>query len=219
MANREDGKKTREKLLKAASEVFSTKGYWNATIAEICRKAGSNVAAVNYHFGSKDALYMAVWNNAFDQATRIYPLDGGISPDAPAEEHLRALIHSNVHRVLDAGELGYAGQILLKEMSEPTDVLRSVLRNAIQPLREQMRKIITQLLGSKAGDLEIGFCEMSVISQFLALGFRRGSLTSSLVKNKGKLTTEYIDALVEHITRFSLAGIKVVRENVRFSKI
>lgn len=60
---------------------------------------------------------------------------------------------------------------------------------------------------------------MSVISQFLALGFRRGNLTSSLVKNKAKLTTEYIDALVEHITRFSLAGIKVVRENVGFSKV
>jgi AcrR family transcriptional regulator len=157
MANREDGKKTREKLLKAASEVFATKGYRNATIAEICRKAGSNVAAVNYRFGSKDALYMAVWNNAFDQAIRAYPLDGGTAPDAPAEDHLRALIHSNVHRVLDAGQLGHAGQILLRE-------------------------------------------------------------TSSIMKNKAKLAPELIDTLVEHITCFSLAGIKVVRENIRASK-
>ena len=92
MANREDGKKTREKLLKSTSEVFAKKSYWNATIAEICRKAGSHVAAVNYHFESKEALYMAVWNKAFDQATRAYLLDGGISPEAPAEEHLRTLM-------------------------------------------------------------------------------------------------------------------------------
>jgi AcrR family transcriptional regulator len=213
VAIRKDGIDTREKLLNAASEVFAKKGYRNTTVAEICRRAGSNVASVNYHFGSKDALYVVVWRNAFDQALQAYPPEGGLSPDAPAEQCLRALIHSNLHRILGAGRLGYAGRILMREMSDPTEAIRSALRDVIRPLREHARKIIKRLLGPGASEREIGFCEMSVIHQCLALGFRRGKLPPGIVKGRGKPTPELIDALVEHITCFSLAGIKAIREN------
>jgi AcrR family transcriptional regulator len=214
MAIRKDGIDTREKLLKAASEVFAKKGYRNTTVAEICRRAGSNVASVNYHFGSKDALYVVVWRNAFEEALRAYPPDGGLSPDAPAEQYLRALIHSALHRILGAGRLGHAGQILLREMSDPSEAIRSALRDVIRPLRERTRGIIKRFLGPEASDRDIGFCEMSVIHQCLAMGFRRGTLPPGVIKGKGKPSPELIDALVEHITLFSLAGIKAVRKNI-----
>jgi len=214
MAIRKDGIDTREKILKAASKVFAEKGCRNTTVAEICHRAGCNVAAVNYHFGSKDALYGVVWRNAFEEALRAYPPDGGLSPEASAEHCLQALIHSNLHRILDAGRLGHSGRILMREMSDPSDAIRSVLRDIIHPLRERTRKIIKRLLGPGATDREIGFCEMSVIHQCLAMGFRRGKLPPGIIKGKGKPTPELIDALVEHVTRFSLAGIKAVRRDI-----
>ena len=39
---RSDGYETRQHLLTAASEVFGTKGFWEATVAEICKKAKAN---------------------------------------------------------------------------------------------------------------------------------------------------------------------------------
>lgn len=215
MAIRKDGIDTYEKLLKTASEVFAKQGYRNTTVAEICRRAGSNIASVNYHFGSKNTLYTAVWRNAFEEALRAYPPDGGLSPDAPAEQCLHALIHSNLHRLLDTGKLGYAGRILMREMSDPTEAIRGALRDAIQPLRERTRKIIKRLLGPKASNRQIGFCEMSVIHQCLAMGFRKGKLPAGIIKGRGKPTPKLIDALVEHITCFSLAGIKAIRENIK----
>lgn len=215
MAIRQDGIDTREKLLKSASEVFARKGYRNTTVAEICRRAGSNVASVNYHFGSKDSLYVVVWRNAFEEALRAYPPDGGLPPDAPAEQCLRALIHSTLHRILGAGRLGHAGRILIREMSDPSEAIRNVLRDVIRPLRERTRKIIKRLLGPRASEREIGFCEMSVIHQCLAMGFHRGTLPPGITRGRGKPTPKMIDALVEHITYFSLAGIKAVRENIK----
>ena len=50
---------TRHRLLSAAGEIFSEKGYQKSTIREICAKAQANVAAVNYDFGGKKALYEA----------------------------------------------------------------------------------------------------------------------------------------------------------------
>lgn len=214
MAIRKDGIDTRNKILKAASEVFAKEGYRNTTVADICRRAGSNVAAVNYHFGSKDALYVIVWRNAFEEALRAYPPDGGLPPDAPAEQCLHALVHSALHRILGAGRLGHAGRILIREMSDPSEAIRGVLRDVVRPLRERTRKIIKRLLGPNASDREIGFCEMSVIHQCLAMGFRRGKLPPGIIKGGGKPTPELIDDLVEHVTNFSLAGIQAIRENI-----
>jgi AcrR family transcriptional regulator len=219
MAIRKDGRNTRSKLLKAASEIFAKKGYRDATIAEICRRAKSNVAAVNYHFGSKDALYAAVWHDAFKEALRVYPPDGGLPPGAPPEGRLNALVRSHLHRVLDDGRLGHAGQILLQEMSDPTDVVRQVRHDVLRPLRERTRKIIKELLGPKANDRELTFCEMSVIHQCLAMGFRKSKDKLPPTFAVNKLTPQLIDALAEHITRFSVAGIKAIRKDIEFGAV
>lgn len=49
-----------ERLLHAASELFARTGFRGATVRDIAQSAGANVAAANYHFGSKEALYLDV---------------------------------------------------------------------------------------------------------------------------------------------------------------
>src|SRR6266700_948668 len=55
---------TRARLIEAAGEVFADHGYQSATVREICARAGANIAAVNYYFGDKLALYVAVLRQA-----------------------------------------------------------------------------------------------------------------------------------------------------------
>jgi len=55
---------TREKLLVAASDVFVEKGFRDATVADICNRAAANISAVNYYFGSKEALYQESWRHS-----------------------------------------------------------------------------------------------------------------------------------------------------------
>src|SRR5208337_1816147 len=51
---------TRQRLLEAAGELFAEKGFRLAGTREICRKAGTDIAAIHYHFGNKENLYEAV---------------------------------------------------------------------------------------------------------------------------------------------------------------
>ena len=57
---------TRERILHAAAEIFADRGFRGTSIRAICEKAGTNVAAVNYHFQSKEKLYIEVFRNLFE---------------------------------------------------------------------------------------------------------------------------------------------------------
>ena len=52
------------------------------TISEICEAAGANIAAVNYHFNSKENLFRQVLRQAHMLADKRYPIDGGLPQSA-----------------------------------------------------------------------------------------------------------------------------------------
>src|ERR1700677_1949623 len=94
---------TRRHLLEAAGEVFAEAGFRDATVREICRRAGANVAAINYHFGDKETLYLEVLRYAHGKALAKYPPLLDVPDDAPPEKKLRAFIHSLLLRIFDKG--------------------------------------------------------------------------------------------------------------------
>jgi TetR/AcrR family transcriptional regulator len=52
---------TRDKIFRAATQVFEEKGYSGARMQEIADRAGINKALLHYYFRSKDQLFMAVF--------------------------------------------------------------------------------------------------------------------------------------------------------------
>ena len=68
---------TRTRILDAAEELFMLHGFEGTSMRHLTGKAGVNLAAVNYHFGSKDALIEAVFRRRLDpmNAARIAALD------------------------------------------------------------------------------------------------------------------------------------------------
>ena len=63
---------TKARIIEAAGQVFANKGFEAATIREICRLAQVNLAAINYHFGDKQRLYVGHVGDS-----RCYRLRGG----------------------------------------------------------------------------------------------------------------------------------------------
>jgi len=196
---------TRQRLLDAACRVFTRKGYRDATIAEISGKARANIAAVNYHFGGKRKLYVAVWHHLFAESMKRYPPDGGVPADAAPEVRLRGRIAAMIRRVIGPDN---EFAIMEKELSDPTGLLAGALRKAIGPLRAQMLALVRELLGKDAGEAQAEFCAMSIMSQCLAARHRmkmRGHAHAQ------RLTPSGIEKLIDHTTRFSLGGIREIR--------
>src|SRR5580693_1138195 len=103
---------TRQRLLEAGGEVFAAKGFKAATVREICRKAGANVASVNYHFGDKEKLYVEVLRFSHACAIDRHPPTFGVNDTSHPEDRLRAFIVSFVHRMFDTGRPAWHGKLM-----------------------------------------------------------------------------------------------------------
>ncbi|MGH7929608.1 MAG: TetR family transcriptional regulator, partial [Candidatus Binatia bacterium] len=73
---------TEQRLLEAAGEIFAEYGYRSATVRQICEKAKANIAAINYHFGDKDGLYLAVLRHLNKVHAEKNPTNPGLSSTA-----------------------------------------------------------------------------------------------------------------------------------------
>ena len=208
---RKDTRETRQRLLGAAGEVFAAKGFWEATHAEICRKAGANTAAINYHFGSKEELYVAAWKHAFEESLKAHPPDGGVGPAAPASERLRGRILSFMHRVADLKNREI--EIMHREMANPTGLLARVLPRALEPMQQDGREIVRELLGAGANEQEVSFCVMSLMGQCFApmMHLRHARSGSGMPRPPGPPLDFRVEELADHVTRFTLAGIRGMR--------
>jgi len=67
----EDKERTRARILAAAIDVFAEHGYEGAATREICGRAGVNGAALNYHFRSKQQMWLAVCDEVSVRMQRI----------------------------------------------------------------------------------------------------------------------------------------------------
>ncbi|PLY04972.1 MAG: DUF1956 domain-containing protein [Desulfuromonas sp.] len=198
---------TREKLLDAASRVFVERGFRDATVAEICRRAGANIAAINYHFGGKEALYQEAWRYAFTKSIETHPHDGGVSPDAPPEERLRGHIEALIRRIADEDSRDFF--IAHMEIVNPTGLLNEIMESALIPLRDHTRSLMRELLGPQAREQQVVKCELSLISLcFHPLLMQR--IFSRTAPQQAPLITD-IDAFIDHVINFSLAGIAAVK--------
>lgn len=204
---------TREKILEAACQLFAERGYRGTTVANICRQAQANIAAVNYHFGSKESLYQQAWKYAHEQLIAQVPPDGGVGSDQPPAECLRARVRAALQRAMhgDAIEFG----IMRNEMANPTGLLRQVIDDAIRPIREATQAILRELLGPRATDIDVEFCEVCVVAPWMHVMHHRQA-----EKHQGLAPVfreEMIEEMVDHFTAFSLAGIREIRKRLEQS--
>lgn len=85
---------TKERILDAAEQLFARHGFAGASLRQVTSSAGVNLAAVNYHFGSKEKLHEEVFRRRLDilNSRRMIELKA-LSPDATLEDLLTAFIH------------------------------------------------------------------------------------------------------------------------------
>ncbi|MEO8604048.1 MAG: CerR family C-terminal domain-containing protein [bacterium] len=197
---------TRQRLLDAGLAVFAAEGFRKATIQEISRRAGANIAAVSYYFGDKAGLYAAVFESAERQANDEdpWPLAG----DGPPEQRLHAHIAGFLARLLDRDRRAVLAQLLAREMVEPTPALDRLVRRRMRSNHDHVATIIRELLGADADAETVRLCTLSVVAQCV---FYRNSAPIVARLYPDLDPPAHLTQLADHITAFSLAAIRAQR--------
>jgi AcrR family transcriptional regulator len=131
---------TRARLIASGLDVFGRQGFEGASTRAIAKGAGANLAAIVYHFGSKEGLHLAVAEHvAAAILARIGPTLAGIatpesaaSPPA-ARAALKLLVATFVDVMLGDAEAEHWARFIVREQMQPTaafDVMYRFMGNA-----------------------------------------------------------------------------------------
>jgi AcrR family transcriptional regulator len=192
-------------IIEIAGELFVENGFQKTTVRQICKKAGVNLNAVNYYFGSKMKLYMEVLRYYYEIGLNKYPDDRGIKKSDPPEQKMRFYIHSIMMRMFEEGSPTWFYKLVAREYTEPTDVEDILIKEFMRPSYAMLASIIEDILGEKATEKTAYLCAMSIIGQ--CLYFRNSpQIASRLLENK-KFDKKEILEIEKHIYVFSLSAV------------
>jgi AcrR family transcriptional regulator len=207
---------TELRLLEAAGEIFAEYGYRATTVRQICEKAKANVAAVNYHFGDKDGLYLAVLRHLHRVRDERNPTNRGLPAKATREEKLRAFISAILHRMLERDSPDWHMKLMVREMIEPTRALDVMVDESVRPLQKELEGLVREFLGAEADDENVRLSTLSIASQCVFYHHCRAILHRLFPEQE--YGSRDIDRLVDHVTRFSVTALKgMPRERKRKS--
>lgn len=206
MAEDITGHQTRLRLLEAGLAVFSEVGYHGATIREIAGRAGTNIAAISYHFGGKDGLYAEVVRSAFAEAggDPTPSVDGAQSPDEELHRFVRALVCGANDDTLDLQRARLLAWDRLDRASH------SLTRPAAEaPFVAAASRVIGSVLGPDAARGELSMLGVWLVGQCLAFQQVRHLLPE---REAQAITDPKVkDAIAEVVYWLARAGLAAYR--------
>ena len=195
---------TKTQILENAVPLFAEKGYRDATCAEISSRAKANIAAINYHFGSKESLYRHSLRRAFELADARYPFHGGLGKDASGEQKLRACMEALIRRHYDSGPAGYLNQMINHQVSRPTAPHTMVMQEITQLQGNHLFNTLEQITGPLSEQL-MQAAKMNTIALCI---FPSLAPAMENILFPEDPSPEEIDAIIERQYTFVLAGLK-----------
>ncbi len=216
---------TKDRLLDAAEVLFAQKGYEAVSIREIAGDADVNLAAVNYHFQGKENLYREVLRRRLapkrEKLLAALAVVEAAGEDQPRLEMLiRAFVGTHLEDALSSprGLLGM--HLMSREMSEPRHGAKVLLEELIGPVRARMGKLLVELL-PEADMTRLQMIMGSIVGQFIYYAMywhnhqqaEEGmpGMASAFV-SLGDDLEQYIANVIDHVTRFTLGGIREISE-------
>ncbi|MGO4395040.1 TetR/AcrR family transcriptional regulator [Variovorax sp. M-6] len=202
---RPDGDATRALLLETAGQVFAERGFADGTSKEICERAGTPMASVNYHFGSRQALYEAVLIEAHRQLMALDDLLALTHGTEDPKKKLRAVL-THLVGLSARGTTPWGFRVLLREVMTPSAAVPALIEKAISPKSRLLLGLVGEILDlppeHPAVQRGLLFSVLPCLVILVAPREVPARLLPAIGKDSGGLAEEFI--------RYALAGLEAM---------
>ena len=204
-APRTDGDSTRAKLLDAAGRLFAECGYAGAASKAICEAAGTDLAAINYHFGNRDGLYRAVLHEGHKHFVSLENLTALAQSVLSPQQKLEAFIDGMVASLFD--DKGWHNRVCAREILAPSPHFASLIGEGVMPKFRLVADILGDITGIPPGDPALARCVVSIMAPYLMLLV----IDRDTPNPFQALLSQPVEELAAHLKRFAVAGLLAER--------
>ncbi|HJR14767.1 MAG TPA: TetR/AcrR family transcriptional regulator [Rhodanobacteraceae bacterium] len=197
---------TRQRILGAAEELFAERGFAAASLRQVTAAAKVNLAAVNYHFGSKNNLIEEVFRRRLDELSqrRLERLaDVAQSESTTLETLLDAFITPALELSLDR---------------EGGSVFMRVLARAFAEHNSNLRRFLSKNYGYVLKDFAVAFArllpQLDKEELYWRLDIAVGALTYAMAdfgmiqRRSGESERAHRENMAKHLIHFTAAGLR-----------
>lgn len=199
---------TKLALILAAGELFADHGLEATSVRTIAEKAGANIAAINYHFGSKENLYTETLRYVIlhDENPRPCVLldDPRIETPRGVAQAIYTLVHQWLSAYLSPDEPRWHGRLIMRSLLDATASLKEVVEQVFEPDHEAIKAMI---LRGKPGmsEEEARLWAFSLTGQIAFYVLCREPILMNLKKDR--YDNAFLEAAANHVARMMIVAL------------
>jgi AcrR family transcriptional regulator len=197
---------TKQRILGAAEALFARHGFAGASLRQVTAAANVNLAAVNYHFGSKENLINEVFRRRLDDlnSERLKALAAAqVLPGFGLDQALAAFVYPALSMSADTHGGSAFVRVLARAYAEHNERLRKFLHDNYGHVLKEFAAAFSKLLPDL--DKQELYWRLDIVS---------GALTYAMAdfgvikRRTGVTEQQHRDLAAEHLIKFAAAGLR-----------
>ena len=196
---------TKQRILDSAEALFARHGFAGASLRQVTASANVNLAAVNYHFGSKENLINEVFRRRLDELNgqRLRALESVTATAGyTLEDVLDAFVRPALTLSQDAKGGGGFVRVLARAYAEHNEQLRKFLHDNYGPALKEFAAAFARLLPHL--DKQELYWRLDIVSGALTYAMA----DFGMIKRRGISEQQHRDLSAVHLIRFAAAGLR-----------
>ncbi|MFY3385353.1 TetR/AcrR family transcriptional regulator [Paracidovorax sp. MALMAid1276] len=206
-AARSDGEDTRARLLLVALQLFSERGFAQTSVRAIAEAAGTNVAAIAYHFGDKAGLYTATFYEPFGSGSELIPVFSDPALDLP--QALHCYFAGFLEPLKHEGLVTQSLRLHVRELLDPTHVWPDLIERECRAPHLALLQVLGRHMGVTEVDDDLHQLAFSLAGLVMQLWTQRDPLLAVAPHLAG---SGAVDLWVQRLTGFALSMVEGEKE-------
>jgi AcrR family transcriptional regulator len=196
---------TKQRILDSAEALFALHGFVGASLRQVTAAAKVNLAAVNYHFGSKENLINEVFRRRLDvlNSERLRALASVQANNGHClEDVLAAFVQPALAVAQDDSAGGGFVRVMARAYAEHNEQLRKFLHDNYSPTLKQFAAAFGHLLPHL--DKQELYWRLDIVSGALTYAMA----DFGMIKRRGTSEQQHQEMSAAHLIKFAAAGLR-----------